>query len=152
MQREEAIAALAAARDGALSGATTQTVLAGHEAGQAAADHVENMGCMGTASALGLGLALARPDRRVMVLDGDGSLLMQLGSLGTIAGAAPPNYYHFVFDNGLYETTGNQPLPARVDFCGLARSAGYRDAGSFDWAEALSEASPRIFDRGGPRL
>jgi len=152
MQREEAIAALAAVRDGALSVATMQTVLAWHEAGQAATDHVDNMGCMGTASALGLGLALAQPDRRVMVLDGDGSLLMQLGSLVTIAGAAPPNYYHFVFDNGLYETTGNQPLPARVDFCGLARSAGYRDAVSFDRADALREALPGIFASEGPIL
>jgi phosphonopyruvate decarboxylase len=152
MQREEAIAALAAARDGALSVATMQTVLAWHEAGQAATDHVDNMGCMGTASALGLGLALARPERRVMVLDGDGSLLMQLGSLVTIAGAAPPNYYHFVFDNGLYETTGNQPVPARVDFCGLARSAGYREAHSFDRADALQEALPAIFAREGPIL
>ncbi len=152
MRREEAIAALAAARNGALSVATMQTVLAWHEAGQAAEDHVDNMGCMGTASALGLGLALAQPERKVMVLDGDGSLLMQLGSLVTIAGAAPPNLYHFVFDNGLYETTGNQPLPARVDFCGLARSAGYRDAQRFDDAGALAAALPRIFASEGPVL
>jgi|SRR5581483_8099070 len=152
MRREDAIATLAAARNGALSVATMQTVLAWHEAGQAAQDHVDNMGCMGTASALGLGLALARPDRKVMVLDGDGSLLMQLGSLVTIGGAAPPNYYHFVFDNGVYETTGNQPLPARVDFCGLARSAGYRQAHSFADAGALAAALPAILASQGPVL
>src|SRR3982751_2889636 len=127
MRRQEAITTLAAARNGALSVATMQTVLAWHEAGQAAENHVDNMGCMGTASALGLGLALARPDRKVMVLDGDGSLLMQLGSLVTIAGAAPANYYHFVFDNGLYETSGSQPLPAegKFDLHEMARAAGY---------------------------
>jgi sulfopyruvate decarboxylase subunit beta len=152
MLRDEAIAALAAARNGALSVATMQTVLAWHEAGQAAEDHIDNMGCMGTASGLGLGLALARPDRKVMVLDGDGSLLMQLGSLVTIAGAAPRNYYHFVFDNGLYETTGNQPLPARVDFCGLARSAGYRATWSFDEAAALRAALPAILTSEGPAM
>ena len=152
MRRDEAIAALAAARNGALSVATMQTVLPWHEAGQAAEDHIDNMGCMGTASALGLGLALARPDRKVIVLDGDGSLLMQLGSLVTIAGAAPRNYYHFVFDNGLYETTGNQALPARVDFCGLARSAGYRATWTFDEASTLRAALPAILASDGPAM
>src|SRR5262252_1516222 len=57
------------------------------------------VGFMGGASSLGLGLALARPERRVVVLDGDGSLLMQLGSLATIAGGAPRNLLHLVFKN-----------------------------------------------------
>ena len=62
------------------------------------------VGFMGGASALGLGLALACPDRRVVVFDGDGSLLMQLGSLATIAGARPRNLTHLVFKNGVYHT------------------------------------------------
>ena len=66
---------------------------------------------MGGASSLGLGLALARPDRRVIVFDGDGSLLMQLGSLATIAGAAPRNLVHFLFKNGVYHTSGAQGIP-----------------------------------------
>src|SRR6058998_1797769 len=62
-----------------------------------------SMGAMGLASSHGLGLALARPDRRIVVLDGDGSLLMNLGSLVTIAAVAPKNLVHFVCQNGTYE-------------------------------------------------
>ena len=65
---------------------------------------------MGKASSLGLGLALAQAGRKVIVLDGDGSLLMNLGSLVTIANMAPSNLIHFVFENSVYRTTGGQPL------------------------------------------
>src|SRR5881394_733121 len=68
-------------------------------------------GCMGKGSSLGLGLCLARPERRVIVLDGDGSLLMNLGSLATIAGQAPQNLVLFVLENGVYAGTGGQPIP-----------------------------------------
>lgn len=86
------------------------------------------VGFMGGASSLGLGLALARPDRRVLVLDGDGSLLMQLGSLATVAGAAPRNLVHFLFKNGVYHTSGAQAIPGglSVDFVMMAKGAGYR--------------------------
>src|SRR5438552_12092725 len=88
------------------------------------------MGFMGGASSMGLGLALARPDRRVVVLDGDGSLLMQLGSLATIAGAAPRNLTHLLFKNGVYHTSGAQGIPGglTVDFVLMAKGAGYRNA------------------------
>src|ERR671934_1907959 len=88
------------------------------------------VGFMGGASALGLGIALARPDRRVIVLDGDGSLLMQLGSLATIAGAQPRNVTHLVFKNGVYHTSGAQPIPGglTVDFVMMAKGAGYKSA------------------------
>src|SRR6058998_501682 len=69
------------------------------------------VGFMGGASSLGLGIALARPDRRVIVFDGDGSLLMQLGSLATVAGAAPRNFVHLLFKNGVYHTSGAQEIP-----------------------------------------
>jgi sulfopyruvate decarboxylase subunit beta len=86
-----------------------------------------SFGAMGLASSHGLGLALARPERRVIVLDGDGSLLMNLGTLVTIAAAAPKNLTHFVFQNGSYEANGGHPIPNKeVDFEGLARSAGIR--------------------------
>src|SRR5262249_54870202 len=98
------------------------------------APHDLSVGCvgfMGGASSLGLGLALARPDRRVIVFDGDGSLLMQLGSLATIAGAAPRNLLHPVFKNAVYHTSGPQGIPGRpgADFGLLAPGAGYRRAG-----------------------
>lgn len=82
-------------------------------------------GAMGLASSHGLGLALARPDKRVVVLDGDGSLLMNLGTLVTIGAVAPRNFVHFVGHNGSYEANGGHPIPNKaVDFAGIARSAG----------------------------
>ena len=88
--------------------------------------HDLNLACigfMGGASTLGLGVALAQPDRDVWIIDGDGSLMMQLGSLGTIAGAAPSNFLHIVIHNGVYETSGSQPLPSQqqVDFAHMAQ-------------------------------
>lgn len=88
------------------------------------------VGFMGGASSLGLGLALALPKRRVIVFDGDGSLLMQLGSLVTIAGARPRNLTHLLFKNGVYHTSGAQDIPGglSVDFVQMAKAAGYRNA------------------------
>src|SRR5262245_54847062 len=84
-------------------------------------------GAMGLASSHGLGLALGRPDTRRIVLDGDGSLLMNIGTLVTAAAIAPKNFYHFVCENGTYEANGGHPIPNRgkVNFAGLARGAGY---------------------------
>jgi phosphonopyruvate decarboxylase len=97
-------------------------------------------GFMGGASTLGLGIQLARPDVPVWVLDGDGSLAMQLGSLLTIADARPRRFLHVVLHNGVYATSGGQPLvgEGRVSFAELARGAGYaaarcfRDVSEFD--------------------
>src|SRR4051794_31782868 len=85
-------------------------------------------GAMGLGSSHALGLALGRPDKRVIVLDGDGSLLMNLGSLVTVAEAAPKNFFHFVVENGTYEANGSHPIPGRgrADFARLAQAAGYR--------------------------
>ncbi|MGH9752961.1 MAG: thiamine pyrophosphate-dependent enzyme [Blastocatellia bacterium] len=154
MRRQEAIAALAEGRNGAISVAAMQAIMAWHAAGQAAKDHLDALGCMGSASSLGLGIAMACPGRKVMVLDGDGCLLMQLGSLVTIAAEAPPNFYHFIFENGRYETSGNQLLPGfgKFDFCRMALAAGYRQALSFDDAKALRKALPLIFGAPGPTL
>lgn len=81
-------------------------------------------GAMGLASSHGLGLALARPERRVVVLDGDGSLLMNLGTLVTIGRVAPKNFTHLVFQNGTYEANGGHPIPnPEADFEGHARAA-----------------------------
>jgi sulfopyruvate decarboxylase subunit beta len=68
-------------------------------------------GAMGKASSVALGLALAQPNTKVILFDGDGSLLMNLGSLVTIANQSPKNLYHFVMDNGVYATTGGQDVP-----------------------------------------
>src|SRR6266581_6260604 len=129
MKPEEVLQAIAAARGDAIVIPTMTT----SPAWRTLAPDDLSVGCvgfMGGASSLGLGLALARPDRRVIVLDGDGSLLMQLGTLATIAGAAPRNLLHLVFKNGVYHTSGAQGIPGglSVDFVTMAKGAGYRTA------------------------
>ena len=111
-------------------------------------------GFMGGASALGLGIALARPDVPVLINDGDGSLLMQLGSLVTIANAAPRRFLHVVLRNGVYDTSGGQPVPndAAVSFVGLALSAGYARAARFDSAESFDASLDELLNVDGPVL
>ncbi len=152
MHKLEAIDTLIKHRDGAISVTTMQAAQPWHERGQTGAFHVEASACMGSASSIGLGLALGAPDRRIIVLDGDGSLLMQLGSLVTVASLAPRNFYHFVFSNGFYESSGNQPLPGAgtYDFLALAKGAGYRRAVRFETAEQLDRELPGVFATDGP--
>ena len=93
-----------------------------------ARDFVLVPSAMGHATSLGLGLALAQPARRIIVLSGDGSLLMNLGTLVTIASQAPRNLRVVVFVNDVYEVTGGQPVPAPsagVDYAGVARGCGW---------------------------
>ena len=84
------------------------------------------LGSMGLASSIGLGLALARPDRRVITIDGDGSVLMNLGSLATIADQEPENYLLVILDNGCYGSTGSQPTctARKADLARIAEGAG----------------------------
>lgn len=111
-------------------------------------------GIMGKASSTALGLCLARPDRKVIVLDGDGGLLMNLGSLVSAAGKAPANLYHFVLDNGVYATTGGQPVPnaGGFSFGGLARAAGYARAFEFDDLEEFATMVDEVMGGKGPVL
>jgi phosphonopyruvate decarboxylase len=81
---------------------------------------------MGCASSIGLGLAWARPDRRVVVIDGDGAMLMRLGALATVAYEQPPNLVHVLLDNEAHESTGGQSTVAHsMDLAGVAASCGY---------------------------
>jgi sulfopyruvate decarboxylase subunit beta len=109
-------------------------------------------GAMGQGSSHALGLALGRPDRRVIVLDGDGSLLMNLGTLVTIAHAAPKNLIHCLCQNGTYETNGAVHSPGRgkISFTGLAREAGYAKTYTFDRLEAWAGTVPHILQEDGP--
>jgi sulfopyruvate decarboxylase subunit beta len=111
-----------------------------------------SVGAMGLASSLGFGLALGRPDKRVIVLDGDGSLLMNLGSLVSIAAAAPRNLLHFVCENGVYESNGKHPIPGRdkVDFTGLARAAGYRHCHQFSDLATFESEIGGVLREDGP--
>lgn len=94
---------------------------------------------MGMASSIGLGLALARPDLRVIVLDGDGSILMNLGSLATEQASGVTNLVHIIWDNGGWEITGGQPAgsPFGVDFSAIARGCGFQGTASVDDLEGL---------------
>ena len=84
------------------------------------------IGAMGGASPLALGLALAQPQKKIIVFDGDGNLLMGLSALATIGALKPKNFIHVVFDNEVYGSTGNQPSYSRiVRLDQVAKSAGY---------------------------
>ena len=87
------------------------------------------MGSMGLASSMGLGLALSLPDRRVVVIEGDGSILMNMGSMATIGHFAPKNLTHIVLDNEVYDSTGSQPtVSGTVKLEEVAKAAGYQVA------------------------
>jgi sulfopyruvate decarboxylase subunit beta len=109
-------------------------------------------GAMGLASSHGLGLALGMPERKIIVLDGDGSLLMNLGSLVTVAAAAPANFYHFVMENGSYEANGGHPIPNReaVNFKGLADAAGYRKTYEFAALDDFENRIGEVLAQTGP--
>ncbi len=112
------------------------------------------LGSMGLAFPIALGLALAQPKRRIFALEGDGSLLMQLGCLSTIASLAPKNLSLIVMDNGIYQITGSQPTPAAglADIVVIAQGCGLSDSA---WA-ADEEDFERLVDRSlaatGPSL
>lgn len=120
----------------------------------AASDRAENfymLGSMGLAAPIGLGLALARPERRVIVLDGDGNLLMTLGTLAMIGDLRPPNFLHIVFDNEVYGSTGGQrSATARIALDALARAAGYADVRRAVTAEDLDAAIDALLSASGP--
>ncbi len=107
---------------------------------------------MGMASSIGLGLALARPDLRVVVLDGDGSILMNLGSLATEITSGVTNLVHVIWDNGGWEITGGQPAgsPFGVDLEAVARGCGFVRTATVDtledfraaFADAIRDSQP----------
>ncbi len=90
------------------------------------ANQLYMVGSMGCAVSVALGLAVARPDRRVIAIDGDGAVLMRLGALTTVGAEAPPNLVHVLIDNRQHESTGGQAtVSPGVDFCAIAAGAGY---------------------------
>ncbi len=123
----------------------------------AAGDHEANFylwGAMGGAAMLGLGLALARPERAVLVVTGDGEMLMGLGALATIAVARPANLAIAVLDNGRYAETGMQPshTACGVDLAGIARAAGFAHASGVATAAQLDAYAETVYAGGGPRF
>ena len=109
-------------------------------------------GAMGYASSVGLGLSLAQTNRKVIVLDGDGSLLMNLGTLVTIAAVQPDNLIHFVLENQLYEVPGGIPLPGvgKYNLAAFARAAGFSKVYEFDQFTDFHEHVGPIIREPGP--
>lgn len=107
---------------------------------------------MGHAADLALGIALARPERSVVCLNGDGSMLMSLGTLVTAVESAATNYVLIVCDNGVYEITGGQPVAGtpRIDYPGLAEAAGFDRVFSFTEPRRWADAVPEILAEPGP--
>ena len=115
--------------------------------------HLYQVGSMGGASGMALGLALTVPRRRVVVLDGDGAALMKLGSLATIGARQPRNLLHILLDNGVHDSTGGQAtVSAGVDFAGVALACGYREAWSVDDATGFDQALRSGLETDGPVL
>ena len=152
MTRSDLLGPLAAVRTDEIVVTTMSAVrpwgrLSNHPLDFASADSA-----MGHAADLSLGLALAQPDRRVICLNGDGSMLMTLGTLATIVTAGVTNLILFVLENGTYEITGNQAVPAanRLRWDDLARAAGFPSVFRFEDPPALAAALPEIIRGAGP--
>ncbi len=107
---------------------------------------------MGGHASFAFGLALAQPDKKVVVFDSEGDLLMSLGVLATVAEHQPTNFYHFLLDNGCYATTGGQPVPnaKNIAYDMLARASGYTHTYAFDNLETFSTNIKRILADAGP--
>jgi thiamine pyrophosphate-dependent acetolactate synthase large subunit-like protein len=107
---------------------------------------------MGGHASFGLGLALAQPDKKVVLFDSEGDVLMGMGALATIAEQAPRNFYHFMLDNECYATTGGQPVPnaKNIAYDVVARGAGYPQTYAFDNLEDFSNSIKAILDQPGP--
>ena len=109
------------------------------------------IGSMGLASSIALGVALNRPDRRVVIFDGDGNVLMNMGSLAMISATQPQNLVHLVFDNEAYGSTGNQrTVSSHVALEEVARAAGYPRAQRVDTADALRLVAQELLTQPGP--
>ncbi len=150
----DAIRAIAKARDDCVVISTCTPTQYWQEASDKLELDLALPGTMGKASSMGLGIALAQPDKKVVVIDGDGSILMNLGSLVTVAGKAPSNMVHFVFQDNEYYTTGGQPVPGADAFniADMAAVAGYATCREFDDLEDFVGELPGLLQTQGPVL
>ena len=152
LTKDELLVPLAALRREEIVVATMAAVrpwgrLSRHELDFASADSA-----MGHVADLALGLALAQPLRKVICLNGDGSMLMSLGTLATIVESGVSNLILFVLVNGTYEITGNQRIPSSgtIDFASVAKGAGFRRVYQFDDAEGYRATLQEVLSGNGP--
>ena len=154
LSRAELLEPLAAARESEVVVTTMSVVRPWGRLSSSDLDFASADSAMGHAADLALGIAMARPQRRVLCLNGDGSLLMSLGTLVTVVSAGVDNLALVVVDNGTYEITGNQAVAGagHCDYAALARAAGFRDAWNVEEAAAWRESIPRLLQEPGPLL
>jgi phosphonopyruvate decarboxylase len=109
-------------------------------------------GAMGQTASAAFGLAMGLPDEKIVLFDAEGSLLMNLGVLASVAGQKPANFYHFLLDNECYATTGGQPVPnaQEINYAGMAREAGYASTHEFDDLEDFVTNVGSIMEETGP--
>ncbi len=110
-------------------------------------------GSMGHAVSFALGTALSQPTKKIVLLDGDGALLMHMGVLSAVGHYAPANFYHVVLDNESYETTGDQDTTSpTTDFAAIARACGYRSADTAMDKKSVIEKMTSLMKKEGPAL
>lgn len=111
------------------------------------------VGSMGHASQIALGIAMAKPDRKVWCFDGDGAAIMHMGSMAIVANKAPKNYIHVVFNNGAHDSVGGQPtVGLEIDLPAVAKAVGYKNTCSVGGKEALTEALKAVVTMECPSL
>jgi len=154
MNREEAVSAVLEAIPGDAFLVTTTGLISREVFAQRDRDrNLYLLGSMGLASSIGLGLALLRPSAHVVVLEGDGSALMSLGVLPSIAAERPARFTHVILDNEAYESTGGQPsISSRFELSAVGAAAGYASSVAATEADALAAAIHDASRRSGPCL
>lgn len=111
------------------------------------------VGSMGHSSSIALGIALAKPERKIFCFDGDGAFIMHMGAITNIGHLTPPNYIHIVFNNGAHESVGGQPtLGFEINIPEIAKACGYRHTGSVDSEDEIKTALKKALDFEGPTL
>lgn len=152
MTRDQLLRPLAARRTDQIVVTTMSAVRPWGRVSDHPLDFASADSAMGHAADLALGLALARPERRVICLNGDGSMLMTLGTVATIVASGVDNLVLFVLENGTYEITGNQAVPGvgRLHFADLARAAGFAEVFRFEDVAVYEQVLDRVLQRRGP--
>ena len=154
LTKDEMLAPLARLREDQIVVTTMSVVRPWARHSQSELDFASADSAMGHAADLALGLALAQPKRGVICLNGDGSMLMSLGTLATIVDSGVTNLTLVIVVNGTYEITGSQPLAAggTIDFGAVARAVGFRRTYTFEQVDEYERQLPEVLAGVGPVL
>lgn len=111
------------------------------------------VGSMGHSSSIALGIALAKPERKVFCFDGDGAFIMHMGAISNIGNLAPKNYIHVLFNNGAHESVGGQPtLGFNIDIPTIAKATGYKNAVTVSSIDGIKTTLLDLMQNEGPSL